>query len=268
MEWGRGAMFSLISEVGWTVFWNVIQIAVGCILAVVIYMISIRKYRLFKRIESFNILVIVASSLFGLLLPLGTYGVIPIALMLLTVGVSYINVLPLVFSNAMFNMLVSFVDPSFSWKSGLGRIILAFSAGIISGIIFEVLKNKNDNTIRLKAISFAECKMSVFLRIVRSFSENINKLGLYLVVGAIINAVFHMYLAERVISFIFINSFSHSLSLILKYDIANPFFQYTYNLFVNFTALAAFVGFLRVKAIFTYIAAYSVLSVLFSLLVF
>jgi len=113
-------MFELITEVGWVVFSNVIQIAVGSVLAAIIYKFSIRKCHVFKECPPYSMLVIVASSLLGLLLPLGTYGVIPLALLLLAVEMTYENVLPLVFSNAMFNMLVSFVDQSFSW-SGILR---------------------------------------------------------------------------------------------------------------------------------------------------
>ena len=262
-------MFGLVNDIGGVVLSNVLQIAVGSVLAVIIYKFSVGKCHIFKVRTSYSILVIVASSLLGLLLPLDTYGVIPVALMFLAVGVRYENVLPLMFSNAMFNMMVSFVDQSFSWKTGIGRIILAFIAGIVSGVVFKIFKSKNENIIKIKTSSLNGGSPNILLEIVRFFCENINALGLYLVAGAIINVVFHKYLLESVINIVFMNpSFSNSLSFLLIFDIANPFIQYTFNLFVNFTTLSAFAGFLRLKAIFALVVTYSVLALLFSVLAF
>lgn len=260
-------MFELIAEVGGSVFSNVLQLAAGCVPAAIIYRIFNGKYQGFKKNTPFCILLIAIFSALGLLLPLGTYGTIPLAFALLAIGLRHVYILPLIFSNAMFNMLVSYTDISFSWKTGTGRVLLAFTAGFVSGLVFKLIKN--EDIIRMETPSLEDNSRSSFARVIGFFSENINAFGLFLIIGAVLNALFHKYLLESVVNFIFLNPLlTNSLKYFLWFDVANPYFQYIFNLFFNLTALAAFIRFLKLRGLLVFVFTYSFLALLFSVVAY
>jgi len=260
-------MFDLITKVGWSVFSNVFELAAGSVLAVIIYRLFSGKYQGFKKNTPFSIFLIAVFSLLGLLLPFGTYGAIPLALALLAVGMRHVYILPMIFSNVMFNMLVSVTDISFSWKTGTGRVLLAFTAGFASGLVFKLIKN--EDIIRQKTYSLYGERRTFSALAIEFFSENINTFGLFLIIGAILNAFFHKYLLESVVNFIFLNPLlNNSLKYFLWFDVANPYFQQIFNLFFNLTLLAAIVRFLRLKGLIVLVATYSFLALLFSIVAY
>jgi hypothetical protein len=115
-------MFDLIVEIGISVLSNVVQLMIGCLLSISIYYLAAKNLKSIKSNLAGDTAFIAAFSLLGALLPLGPYGVVPVFSALLAAGLRPFIALPLLISNAVFNMLIPYNDVGFAWKTGTNRV--------------------------------------------------------------------------------------------------------------------------------------------------
>lgn len=260
-------MFDLISVISTSILNNIIQICIGCTLAMVL--INFNKRLFLNRIKkhSQKTIFIIIFSLAGILLPLGSYGIIPIVLALLYIDFKEFIILPMFFSNALFNMLVPYYDPSFVWRTGLLRVLIALFSGIVIGFLLKQFTAGGNNLVK-KDINLTIVYKSMLGRYLFLFRKIIDITGKFLILGVIVNAIFHEYILFQSLSLF--NS-NHYLSVIPKlfsgYDVVNPFFLVTMvivKMFLDFVKLSAVLSILNRRGIIWYLGYYLILSALLS----
>ncbi len=258
-------MLETTVKIGEIIFCQMIQIAAGCILAVPFYYFIHKRKSTGAGPVRAGWLIILASAA-GMLLPLDIFGLIPLAAVLYSAGTRIYVLLPLFFSNALFNMLVPFNDPSFIWKTGVRRVLLAFAAGVLAGVVLKALKPENGGRLINVNIPVLEEKPEGFISGIRLFRETLNGAAIYLIVGVSLNELFHRYILFSIMGVLFTNpSTSFIPALFSRYDVVNPFFLLAtdiLNMFMDLAEMAALLAILRPKG-FAAFAGYYVIWAVF-----
>jgi uncharacterized membrane protein YraQ (UPF0718 family) len=261
-------MFELVTLIGESVFLNLLQIGIGCVIAIVIYKIGWNKTIEIDTNHFIDMALIIAFSLLGIILPIGIYGIIPIVSALIFIGFKEYVVVPIVFSNSLFNTLVPYSDPSFIWKTGILRVGFAFSSGIIIGLIFKVFRSRMKNSIKSSTLTVIETQAINLRNLILLFLRNVEILGKYLLIGITIDVIFHKYILFQSFSLFDTN---HYLSLIPKFfsthDVVNPYFLITMliaRMFLDLTKMSGIIAILNNRGLFRYFAYFIVLATLLS----
>ena len=161
---------------------NMIQAAAGIIIAYGIFT-AFRKIGFLDRIGKASVWLIPIFALAGMALPLGIYGVVPIAVILLNAGFAPYAVIPLIASNWLFNMLVPYESHVFLWSNSGLQLLTACAAGILSGILAKfIIKGRAFRLIDFK-------KKSVWVRF-----------GLFLLIGSFLGPLYRDYLYQNLIN--------------------------------------------------------------------
>lgn len=259
-------MFELISDIGFTVFSNVIQLVFGCILSIPVYYFCEGKLIGSKTIFQRDILIIALFSAAGMVLPLNTYGIIPIFIASLAVGFRLYTVLPLLISNTVFNMLIPYTDVSFIWRTGIRRVILAFAAAVLAGIILRAVKHGNEGLLNLNNISNLTEKQAKNINILRMAGRNINIVGIYLIVGVIVNTIYYKYIWWYILNLLNENpSTGFMLSVLTGYNVVNPFFLLTITIvfvLMDFIKLSALLIIIKPKGLVIYYIYFTAIAIL------
>lgn len=248
-------MFDIVSEMGETLIFSIIQLIAGCILALVLYHFLNKKVKPTEGKFIKDLCLAVLFIVTGMILPLGSFGMIPVMAALIIMGLKPYIVLPMFVSNTIFNILVSFNDISFIWRTGYKRVILAFVVGLTFVFILKISKI----SVRLGNFPKLENDKINFKGIIAIAGDMINKLGLFLVVGIVADTLFNAYLLPGIIDAIF-----KSASFIPKYfgslNVVNPFFLLAITLIkaiFDLTRLSALISFLRPKSLMIYYAVFA-----------
>lgn len=262
-------MGDLIVTAGSAMLSNVFQMVLGCIMAISIYYFAARKGKKAGDHSYPEIVWMILFSFCGMLLPMGTYGVIPIVAALLAVGFRFYLVLPLVFSNTLFNMLVPYSDPSFVWVTGFRRIILALLAGIMAGIILKALRVKGENLIRERNLPLLGERPVNLAGAAYIFRESINIMGIYLVLGVIIDTLFHKIVLWKILDLFYLNSYTLAIPRFFAgFDVVNPTFLLTFNIaymLMDLTKMSALVALMKPKGFTIYVGYYFVWALLLAI---
>ena len=133
-------MFDIISEMGETLIFNIVQLIAGCILAWVLYHFLNKKVKPTEGKFVKDLCLAVLFIVIGMILPLGSFGIIPIMAALMILGFKPYIILPMFVSSTIFNILISFNDISFVWRTGYRRVILAFVIGLAFVFILKISK--------------------------------------------------------------------------------------------------------------------------------
>lgn len=218
-------MFDLFAEIGASVVSNIAQLIIGCLLSIPLYYLAAEKMKNIKSGFISDTALIVAFSLLGALLPLGPYGVIPIFAALLAAGLKPFIALPLLIANTCFNMLIPYNDVSFTWRTGIERVIFALFAAILAGMAFRIFVGRGKGLLRLDNIT-ALGEINGNLK--GSFgiiARNISLAGPYLIVGVIVDTVFHKYIWWDFLNFITHNSYTDFIpGFFSRFNVTNPLF--------------------------------------------
>lgn len=253
-------MFDIISEMGETLIFSIIQLIAGCILALILYRIINKKVKPTEGKFIKDLCLAVLFIVTGMILPLGSFGIIPIMAALIITGFKPYIVLPMFISSAIFNILVSYNDISFVWRTGYRRVILAFVIGLAFVFILKISKI----SVRFSNFPKLENNKINFKGIVAVAGDMINKLGLFLVVGIVADTLFNAYLLPGIIDAIF-----KSASFIPKFfgslNVVNPFFLLAITLIkamFDLTRLSALMSFFKLKGFIIYYAGFAAFTVL------
>jgi uncharacterized membrane protein YraQ (UPF0718 family) len=265
-------MFELVTLIGESVFFNLLQIGIGCVIAIILFRIGPIKTIGNRSNHFVDISLIICFAFIGIILPIGTYGVIPILSALILIGFKEYIVIPIVFSNALFNMLVPYNDPSFIWRTGILRVSFAFSSGIIIGLILKFLKTYGENSIKSSSLAYIESKTINPKNLISLFLKNIELLGKYLLIGITIDEIFHKYVLFQSFSLFDTN---HYLALVPKffstYNVVNPYFLIAIliaRMFLDLTKMSGIIAIFNYKGLLRYFAYYIILASLLSISAF
>jgi uncharacterized membrane protein YraQ (UPF0718 family) len=235
-------MSNLLLEAGKSIISQIIQFTIGFILALFIYSLPNQK------LDSGNkhhYLTIIVTSLLGMLLPIGIYGLIPICVAFTKIGFPLYATLPLIISNAIFNALVPFFDPTFTWRTGLPRIIIAFLAGIIAGVSIKAFRFVDNGVLEKNSLSSLFYKPEGFAQSVKSFFKSLRVIGIYLLIGVCAELLLKRF---DIVQIIFQMAYAPQLGFIAKYFLMIS----TKSLFLlAMVTLTALINPIRLSGVFT-----------------
>jgi uncharacterized membrane protein YraQ (UPF0718 family) len=246
-------MAEFIFSTGISVLINTLQLILGCILSILLFYFTNNKIQISGSKLSQDIIIIVLFSFIGIILPLGTFGVIPIIIVLLIVKFKSHAVFSLLVSNIIFNMIVPFIDPGFIWKTGFLQVVLAFTAGVTIGLLLRLLKTNENIIFKIHDIGFDE-KNPFSISIVKNIlNKTIIKVVPFIIVGVIINLLFQKYIFSGFFNEIFSNSKTSFIPVFLaKHDVASPTFLLAMTLFttlMDLTKVSALLFLLKIKGL-------------------
>lgn len=264
-------MLELIISIGSDLFSNIVQIAVGCILSVLILFFG-GKVTLTAKGSLHKIITLITFPVLGMALPLGIYGIIPIVAACIQIGFKYHAVCSMLISNAIFNMSVPFQDASFVWKTGVWRMIFAFVLAVLAGLLLTLLKCKEEKWIKVSHLLDGIKKPYRFESIIKSFGGVINKMGLFLIAGIIFDTIYHKYIWWEFIKLLFSNPYTAGIPFYLSgLNVVNPFFLVAITLvfiLMDFVRLSVMVAVMKPKGILGYYLYFGAAAALLSLTAF
>lgn len=246
----------LLTDIGKSLLSDIIQILAGCaVAALVLRLAGGRPGTLCPRRPG-GYLSIVASTLCGILFPMETFGLVPVAAAAYTVGVRLYMIAPAVFANALFNTLAPFTDVGFVWTTGIYRLLTAVVIGVCSGIILKQVKINDGAFIRGKSVEAVIGRPGNSPGFPKLLNNCFLTIGPYLIVGVVLHAIFMRYIFYSLMYSINIGAIATSvLGRFKGYDITTPVFMQTMVIFysvVNFKSLLALVSLFRLKSLPAY----------------
>ncbi|MFZ5988975.1 MAG: hypothetical protein ACOYWZ_17875 [Bacillota bacterium] len=265
-------MFELIFSVSRTAILEVFFIAVGCILSALVFHFAKDRLKSIRQNYSTDLAIIVLLSLAGMVLPLDTYGLIPLAATLLVLGFKVYLVAPVLVSNILFNMLVPFTDAGFVLKSGMGRIMLAFIAGVLAGIMVRALKINDTLLVKKGVLERCAARSSSPRDTIRLTGVCLNIALPYILLGSASHILFSAYVFPKIMNWIFSGPIGTTIPVVFKgYDITTPIFllgMSILGMLMNLKTFSAILLTLKVRGIIGYFVYYSVLILILALLNF
>lgn len=239
----------MLSTAGDYAITSIIQFLIGILLSIPVYKFLSSHP---KVVQTHFIQLGVISTLLGMLLPMGSFGVLPLYIAILCAGGSAIAFIPFLSSNLIFNMLIPYTEISFRWDLSLLRILSAFLIGILSLVVFKVLFKDDQKLIRKNMVDKFKLsyeKSGIF----GIFSTVINEVGLFLIVGVLLSAVRAFYISDALGAFLSTEGGGVVRDYLLENNASNnPFFiaaATIFNTIIDLTAPAALFSFLRLRGV-------------------
>lgn len=250
-------MIGLINEISTGVIFNIVSMLVGCILAYPLYFF-LKKINIENRnILLKNIAAIVFAAVIGAVLPLGTYGIIPLVIAAYVASTRMYLILPFFISNYMFNMTMPFVEDSFTWKTGQNRMILAIISAIIAGIILIAFKDKVDEIFFKAKLKKYFNKGQGIKGVLSFFKTCLEASAIFLVVGVIADCYFKRYMMYDVLKSINASAFGASAFRYMNgFNVMSPLFVLAMsivNLLMNITKLSALAFAFKIRGLILYL---------------
>ncbi len=244
----------IVSSTGGQVIIDMLQIIVGCLLSIPFYYVVRSLKPGVNRPFIHNIALIFLASIMGMLLPLGTYGLLPVILTLAASGTGLYLILPAIASNAVFNTGLFLSGSMLPMQTYTGQMLLAFVTGAGLGVMVkltgagpaDVIRQKNSEEIVLEGISLKQ--------LLKCISGSIQTLGLFLLAGTIANVLFQRYLFKEIMAVIYASPLGNGAALFFlqKNAAISQVFNCVmsiFTMFVNFAFLTSLLAVFRIKAI-------------------
>ena len=213
-----------------------------------------------------DLLMIGTFSIFGMILPLNTYGLIPIFIALIFIGFKLYSLLPLFISNAVFNMLVPYTDVSFVWRIGIRRVIFAFIVANLAGIILRKFENKSYGLLRADIIAKLAKKPERTIDFINILRKSIVILGIYLIIGVIVDTIFHKYIWWDILDLLTKSQYTSFIPRFFAgYNVVNPFFLLVFNivfLLMDFIKISALLTVFKLKGLFIYYLYFIIIAII------
>jgi uncharacterized membrane protein YraQ (UPF0718 family) len=208
-----------------TMLWNAAQFAVGSVLAVAVCAAARGNLPRSWRSANGAVISTMMFALCGSLLPWGTYGVLPVALVLVSAGLAVPAAVAFLLSNRFFNMLVPFADPTFVWTTGYPRAILAVIAGAAAGLLILSLGNRGGSLLRFRAVQSDPGSGFGAGNAARLVGGLAWKAAVVLVLGAALDTLFRGFILGEIVGFLFTNNTTGPLaSSFAQRNVVNPIF--------------------------------------------
>ncbi len=233
-----------------------LQLIAGFILSAALYMVlcSLPKAHRFSLKKELTIIFI--TTTIGLVLPISGFAIVPVIAVLVNKGYPPYTILPMMFSNFLFNMLVPLSDVSFTWHGGFRLVVLAFAAGISAGIVLKMVLNKNRSVVNWKLVHDISLEPSNLQGIIKSFIKSANIIMPYLLIGVVANALFLNFAFMRIMGWVNTGPIGTIIPVIFKgYDITTPVFLLAMSILsmlMNLRNLSVLVLIFKFKGIFLY----------------
>jgi hypothetical protein len=251
---------SVVTDIGLNILFEAIQALFGCLVGFGIIKAVGGKEDLVRALNRESVLMIVLSTVFGLVLPMDIYAIAPVILASSVAGIRLSLVLPMLASNFMFNTLVPFTEVGFSWRTGWVRVVFAAAMGITAGILSSLLKV--DGKILRPAPGNQDGRNSF----ASFFNQFMAKAGFFLIAGVILETIFKRYFFYGLVNLFDINGIATVVfGFIEGYNIASPVFilnMVMFNLVMNFKIFSGVIALFRWRgtaAFYAYFAAWVVL---------
>ncbi len=113
---------------------NLGQLAAGCLLAWGAGALARRGVR-FSAVGWRGMAAMGAVAALGVVLPLGGFGLAPVAAALVLLGCTPAQALPALVSGLIFNMAEPLTQPTFLWSGNAVRVGVALAAGVLAGAL-------------------------------------------------------------------------------------------------------------------------------------
>lgn len=257
-------MIDFVMNIGFAVLQSIIQIIAGTVIGTLAFQPLHKAFQNRTFELQAQVALIAGTALLGMVIPLNTFGLIPIFIMLIKAGIKPHLAVPAMISNYLFNMLVPFSTPSFVWNTGYLRVIAAFLIGIVGGIILLFAVEKG-TVIGVNQLDFYGDTTGI-RAVPESVGRAVGALGIYAVCGAIAETVFRQYVLYNATSQVFSNrSMSGLTDFFVEFNVVNPLFllavDFLYTI-VNFIGISALLSVFKLKtfaAFVCYIAACALL---------
>lgn len=265
-------MINITLNIATTVLSNIVQLIIGCLISIPVYLICLNlknKVNGDRATSSTDYLLMAIFSLCGIALPLGIYGVIPIFLALIAAGFRFYTVLPLIISNLLFNMLVPFNDPGFIWRTGVRRIILAFIAGLVAGLLMKSFKITRQKVLRENNSNFPVEYTQNPKSVLHIIDKSIKKTGFFIIAGVIADTFLHRYALGYMINAIYTNPLTSVVpGFFSRYDVTNPYFLLTFLIaytLMDLVKMSALLFLLKPKYLAMYIIYFFIMAVILAI---
>jgi hypothetical protein len=214
-----------------TMLWNAAQFVVGGVVAVALCAALRGSLPRSWRHEAgagrtgSGIVLVAVFAFCGVVLPAGTYGVLPIAAVLAAAGLAVPASVAFLIANRFFNMLVSFTDPTFIWRTGYGRAILAIAAGVAAGLLFLVRRDSSRSILRTRS-ALTEDKPRLTTRSAAWLVGALAwKAATALAAGSILDVLYRGSVLGNIVGFLFTNPVTGPLaSSFAQRNVVNPVF--------------------------------------------
>lgn len=247
--------------IGKTLLFQMVQMLAGCLLAYALWKMLEGKPGAVSELNREKVLVTILASLMGIALPMGIYGMIPMVLVLVRLGLRFSLAVPLLVSNFLFNMLVPFTEVGFSWKSGLLRMLLAVGMGIAAGLVLSRIKT--DPAGLLRTVGLKENPKGP-IGLAHSY---LMAAGVYLILGVVLEVIFKEYFFYDFVNVVNISQISAVVFGFVKgYDITTGLFlinMILFNLVVNVITLSGVLFLFKWRGTLVYYAYFCVWVMVF-----
>ena len=245
-----------LRDVATTTLYHAAQFAAGGALAVMLCALARgRPPRLLRRAAGIPAIALLA--LCGSALPLGSYGILPLVVVLGAAGLSAPASTAFLVANRFFTMLVPSSDPSFIWRTGYGRPILAVAAGILAGVLLLFVGKGRGSVLRSSAVQ-ADDERPLGPKLAAGLVGGLAwKAAIALVVGVILQAAFQGCVLREIVTFLFTSpATSPVASFFAQRNVVGPLFllgTWCITVMLDFVGLSALALVLKPKGLLLYV---------------
>jgi hypothetical protein len=251
---------------------DVLQLAAGCAFPFLLGFLIKKGLKLRVEGRKNRLLAMAASSLAGMLLPVGSFGVVPVLAALWLEGMDLPLLLPLLVSNFLFSMYMPLSYAVFVWSGNIIRIVLAFVLGVLAGLVHSRNGAEAQDVFRKstfeKLFEGHRGKKNYLL----IFKDYIEIAGLYILVAAILRSALSAGVFYWLQGQFLTSGFGLAASTALaKLNVFSPFFGTTLAVLgrlVDFSALASLVFLLKFKSLGKLYAYYIAVALLLAISLF
>lgn len=230
---------------------NLAQLSAGCLLVFAAAKLKRQGVRFTAESRLRRAVIVLSSSLSGILLPLGPFGALPALAAGRMLGLEIPCILPLFVSGFIFNLSMPLTEAVFTWKDNWVRIAAAFSSGALAGFLLACAKAGGPNLIRRaawsKLFSVPESRAGYF----HILKAHVETAGLAVVAGALLNAALDSGAAYRLQNLFFSTDIGYAAIKALSIPtVFNPAFVAALQILgrlVDFTALSAAVLLFKIR---------------------
>lgn len=257
-------MNALINDISTSAILNILYIILGGLISFPLFRFLNGRCKKTESFKGADILIMFAGSVVGVVIPLGTYGIIPIVAAFYFAEFKSYKILPFIVSNYIFNMTIPFTEANFTWKTVPMRIIVACLAGAFAGIIAKMFSKKSEGKIFHERLFKLSVKGDGFKGLLSYLKACIETTVIFVLVGVVLNSIFHRFIMYDTLKVVYSSALG---SITLKYmngfNVMNPFFMMALTIvtiLMDITKLSALSFMLRIKGIAAYLLYFLALA--------
>src|SRR5271169_7041042 len=265
-------MMSAIAAITTSAVFNIIQLLAGCILAIPLLRFASGRLSLLGNNPGTVFAALAFFSVCGSLLPLGVFGAAPLFCALFAAGLPVPAALSFLCSNLLFNTLVPVGDPSFIWKTGYGRPVLAVAAALLAGSLRLLSRYRAAYLVRPQRLTPAVGASASPATAVRSAAWFFLRALPFVVLGTAAEGVFQRFLLPEVIQFLAANpATSPVFGFMSSRNVGSPFFLLAMWVLVgviDLAKLSTLAVILKAKGLLAYIGYFAGITALLAVSAF